>query len=293
MYVLWLGQPGCNERALVGGKAANLNRLADVHRVPPGFCLTTQAYDLAMSTKIVPAAPGEEPPRIPSEVLEPMADAYQQLAGLCGEDEPGVAVRSSAADEDGAAASFAGQYETYLNVKGVAEIAKAVWGCWASAGSARAVEYRRQRGLVAGGGRVAVLVQQLIVADAAAVAFGANPVTGRRDETVITASWGLGESIVGGTVTPDTYVVRKTDLAIVSRLAGDKRLMTVAVPAGTREVDVPLFLRDHSSLEDTQIVEIARLVNDLEQAMGWPADVECAYRGGKLFLLQCRPVTTV
>ncbi|MBI4495220.1 MAG: PEP/pyruvate-binding domain-containing protein [Chloroflexi bacterium] len=291
MYIHWLGKPNCGDRSLVGGKAANLSRLAEAHRVPPGFCLTTQAYDLAM-VRVEEAGRSEEGP-MPDALREETAIAYRQLAVLCGEAEPGVAVRSSAADEDGAFASFAGQYETYLNVKGVEEVEKAILRCWASARSQRAREYRRQRGLAPEGGRVAVLVQHLVIADASAVAFGVNPVTGQRDEIVITASWGLGESIVGGSVTPDTYVVRKDDVAILSRETGDKGRMTVAVLGGTREVAVPLFLRERPSLEEAQVVEIARLVLDLEEKMSWAVDVECAYRGGQLYLLQCRPVTTV
>jgi len=120
-----------------------------------------------------------------------------------------VAVRSSALDEDGAGASFAGQHETYLNVVGAAAVAEAVARCWASVRSSRALEYRRRQGFPLDGARIAVLVQQLIPADVSSVVFSANPVTGSRDEVMINASWGLGESIVGGTVTPDTYVVRR------------------------------------------------------------------------------------
>jgi len=218
--------------------------------------------------------------------------AYRTLGDRCGVDTPSVAVRSSALDEDGAGASFAGQHETYLNVVGAAAVAEAVARCWASVRSPRALEYRRRQGFPLDGARIAVLVQQLIPADVSSVVFSANPVTGSRDEVMINASWGLGESIVGGTVTPDTYVVRKVDMSIVSRQIAEKRQMTVLVPGGTREVDVPRFLRAQPTLTDDQVVEMARLGVTLERRTGHPVDIECAVHAGQLYLLQCRPITT-
>jgi pyruvate,water dikinase len=206
---------------------------------------------------------------------------------------PAVAVRSSALDEDGLAASFAGQHETVLNVSGLSAVLAAIGRCWASFVSERALAYRRQHGLTALPGRLAVLVQELVPADVAAVLFSANPISRRRDEIVITASWGLGESIVGGSVTPDTYIVRKGCLSIVSRQLGQKSQMTVAVPGGTREVVVPRLLRGRLTLSDEQAVELARLALRLEVVMSWPVDIECAYAADRLYLLQCRPVTTL
>jgi pyruvate,water dikinase len=110
---------------------------------------------------------------------------------------------------------------------------------------------------------------------------------------VVTASWGFGESIVGGSVTPDTYVLRKVDLAVVARRIAEKACMTVAVAGGTREVAVPRLMRSQPALTDVQAVEVARLGLALEVAMGWPVDVECAYQGGDLSLLQCRPITAL
>jgi pyruvate,water dikinase len=202
-------------------------------------------------------------------------------------------VRSSAVDEDGATASFAGQHETYLNIVGADAIIQAVTRCWESARSERALEYRRQQGLSLEHPQIAVLVQQLVASDVSAVVFSANPITGNRNEVVINASWGLGESIVGGTVTPDMFVVRKSDVAVISRVLADKQHMTVSAPGGTREVDVPRFLRQQASLSDEQAREMAQLALSLEATMGHPVDVECAYAGGGLYLLQCRPITTL
>jgi pyruvate,water dikinase len=118
-------------------------------------------------------------------------------------------------------------------------------------------------------------------------------VTGARDRIVINASWGLGESVVGGTVTPDTYTVRKADLAVIGRQIAEKRQMTVAVPGGTAEVTVPRFLRNQPALDGDQIDMLARLALELETTMGWAVDLECAYQDGQLHLLQCRPITTL
>lgn len=279
--ILWLGKAEAHDLSLVGGKTANLSLLAAKYPVPLGFCLTTEAFGKSSGEELPPALYGE------------LAAAYRNLADLCGMAEPDVAVRSSALDEDGAAASFAGQYESYLNVAGVEAVAGAVVRCWASARTERAVEYRRRKGLTLAGAQLAVLVQRLVSADVSVVVFSVNPVTGCREEILINASWGLGESIVGGTVTPDSYVVSKGELTLSECRIAEKRRMTVAVPGGIREVEVPTFLRDRTSLDEEQVVEVARLALDLEEKMGWPVDLECAYARGRLYLLQCRPVTTL
>jgi pyruvate,water dikinase len=287
MNLLWLEQAAAQQPALVGGKAANLSRLAAIYRVPAGFCLTTAAFDRAHYGSRPGAAD------LPRSLYAELAEAYQGLAALAGAPDPPVAVRSSAVDEDGDAASFAGQHETYLNVAGVGAIADAVRRCWMSAQAPRALAYRRERGLALDRVRLAVLVQQLVAADVSAIVFSANPLSGARDEIVINASWGLGESIVGGTVTPDTYIARKAGGALLSRRVAEKRRMTISVAGGTREVDVPRLLQAQPTLSDAQVAELAALACSLEQRMGWPVDVECAYAAGRLYLLQCRPITTL
>jgi phosphoenolpyruvate synthase/pyruvate phosphate dikinase len=206
-------------------------------------------------------------------------------------------VRSSAVDEDGADASFAGQHDTYLNVVGAEAIGEAIVRCWESARSPRVLEYRRQHGLPTEGARIAVLVQQLVVSDVSMVVFSANPMSGNRDEVVVNASWGLGESVVGGSVTPDTFVVHaagpEAGWQITERGLAEKRKMTVAVAGGAREVDVPRLLAKQPSLCDEQLLDVAALARSLEQTMGWPVDLEAAYRDDVLYLLQCRPITAL
>lgn len=290
--ILWLEEALCRDVSLVGAKAANLSRLATHGAVPSGFCVTGTAFDLATASGS-PSAETEHPasliPGLDSEVV----GAYRMLGERCGVASPAVAVRSSAMDEDGGDASFAGQHETYLNVVGAHAVLEAVRRCSASALSSRALEYRRGRGLDRDEIRAAVLVQRMVPADVSAVAFTMDPVTGSREEVVIDASWGLGESIVGGTVTPDTYRVRRAGLAVAAVEISEKRRMTVGTAQGTLEVDVPRFLRCQPALSEEQAVEVARLGIALEAEMGRPVDVECAYRAGRLYLLQCRPITAV
>jgi pyruvate,water dikinase len=133
----------------------------------------------------------------------------------------------------------------------------------------------------------------LVVADVAAVVFSANPITGNHAEIMINASRRLGESIVGGMVTPDTFTVRKADLAVIQRVIADKQRRTDSMPGGIHEVEVPHFLRKESSLKDEQVVEMAKLAISLKMTMEHPVDVEVVYAAGELYLLQCRPITTL
>lgn len=274
----WLGETDCHHESIVGGKAASLSRLASLHRVPHGFAIPALAATEGSLSRTLIAA---------------IERAYLTLGERCGEPAPAVAVRSSAIDEDGAQASFAGQHDTYLNIRGGDLLVDAVMRCAHSAASAEALAYRTQRGLPIDDLRLAVLVQQLVPSDVSAVAFSANPVTGSRDEVMINANWGLGESIVGGSVTPDMFVVRKGGLEIALRDVGRKERMTVLTDAGTCEVDVPPTLCVRPSLSDEEAREIAALVVALEAAVGHAVDVECAIAGSVLYLLQCRPITTL
>jgi phosphohistidine swiveling domain-containing protein len=291
--ILWLGEPACNDPLLVGGKAASLSRLAERYPVPPGFALTTALFDRASRHERSVEGDATSALSALAGLHGEIAAAYQQLAVRTGTDDPAVAVRSSAVDEDGSDASFAGQHETFLNVVGLDPLLEAIARCWESFTAPHATEYRRKQGLPIAGVRVAVLVQQLVIADSSAVIFTADPVMGTRDVIVINASWGLGESIVGGTVTPDVYVVGKQDAAVERRTIAEKRHMTVAVQGGTAEVQVPGFLRAQPALADDQVTEMPRLGVALEAANGRPVDIECAWRAGKLSLLQCRPITTL
>ena len=276
--IRWLGDDNCHHEAIVGGKAASLSRLASVHAVPHGFA--------------IPALPAVAD-SLAAPLLPAISIAYRTLGERCGGVEPAVAVRSSAVDEDGANASFAGQHDTYLNIRGADAVVAAVLRCAQSAASLEALAYRRQRGLSVEELRIAVLVQQLVPSDVSAVVFSANPVTGSRDEVMINSNWGLGESIVGGTATPDTFIVSKAGSEVTWRDIARKEIMTVMTETGTADVDVPPSMRTEPSLDDEQVFAMVQLATRLEAHLGHAVDVECAIAGGELFLLQCRPITTL
>jgi pyruvate,water dikinase len=274
----WLGHHECHDDEIVGGKAASLSRLAAAHEVPAGFAVPALS---PLATSMHPDLAGA------------IEAAYRALGERRDLRDLPVAVRSSAVDEDGVDSSFAGQHDTYLNVRGFDAVLDAVHRCVRSAASEEALAYRTQRGLAIEDVRIAVLIQELVPSDVSAVAFSANPVTGSRDEIMINANWGLGESIVGGAATPDTFVVTKDSFEVAWRDVAHKERMTVMAPLGTHDVDVPHDLRSKASLVDAQILQIARLAMMLEEAAGWAVDIECAIASDVLYLLQCRPITTL
>lgn len=280
--MLWLGEVACHDVMRAGGKAANLSRLAARFPVPTGFCVTADVL----------AALRGDAAALPAALHDEIVAAYALLGQNTGQPKPGVAVRSSACDEDGGSASFAGQLETLLNIVGQDAVAGAVLLCYRSAFSPRVQRYRMAKGLSATGLRAAVLVQWLVPAEVSGVAFSRHPITGADTHVVINASFGLGESIVSGCVTPDAFIVTKGTFSVVERVLGDKDVMIVAAPEGTKEVPVPNDLRSVLCLDDARAAEVARLAAALEGAMGWAVDIEWAYHGAKLYLLQCRPVTT-
>jgi len=204
-----------------------------------------------------------------------------------------VAVRSSATAEDLADASFAGQQETYLNVRGDDELLAAVVRCWASLWTDRAITYRARQRFDAGGLRLAVVVQRMVPAGAAGVMFTANPTNGRRDEVMITAAWGLGEAVVSGAVDTDTLVVAKADGRVRHRSIADKAVETAYVANGTAERPVPEERRRAAVLRDAAAAELARLGRRVEDHFGAPQDIEWARTTEGFVLLQARPITAL
>jgi rifampicin phosphotransferase len=299
--------------ATVGGKGASLAKLAGAGLpVPGGFHITTAAYDrfvaenhlrsavLAALEAAAPALPASleaasrtvaglfDEAAIPKQIAAAVAQAYAALG-----EEPPVAVRSSATAEDLPGLSFAGQQETFLNVRGTAAVLDAVRRCWASLWTARAIGYRARNGIDSGSVSIAVVVQLLVPAEAAGVMFTANPVSGRREEAVITATWGLGESIVGGIVTPDTLTVDKASGRVLRRETADKGVMTVRTKGGTEERLTPEVLRSKPVLSDEQAAELTRHGVRIEELYGMPMDIEWALAGTELSILQARPITAL
>jgi rifampicin phosphotransferase len=272
--------------SLVGGKAASLHRLARLgFRVPPAFCLTTEAFRAQLAATVDASlvatgaagvdsvAQGLGTTSLATRVAAALDTATTRLlaeidaAGF----EPRLAVRSSAVGEDGSAASYAGLHETELDVA-PAGVADAVRRCWASLWSPAAIAYRKRRDLSAADAAMAVVVQALVPAEAAAVAFTRHPVTGRDDQLVLTTVRGLGDAMVSGTVTPDTHVVDRATRGVVAFEPGED-------PRGP-------------ALDAAALSTLVDLCLDVEAKFGEAVDVEAAFAGSTWYLLQARPITT-
>jgi rifampicin phosphotransferase len=271
--VEWLGAADSGPEEL-GGKGASLDRLLKLgYRVPPGFCVTTTAF---RRQRAASDDSGSEVVDLPldGELRDELAASVARLVDMAAPSVDGVprfAIRSSAVGEDGSTASFAGLHETELGV-GPEDVGPAVRRCWASLWSAPAIAYRARRGLPDADAAMATVVQALVPAEASAVAFTRHPVTGRDDQVVVTTSRGLGDAMVSGTVTPDTYVIDRATRAVVAYERGDEHV--------------------GGALEESVVVELVDLCLRVEMDLGRAVDIEAARTAGRWFLLQARPITT-
>lgn len=307
MNLVDLRSAGATSRALCGGKGAELARLTrNSLPVPDGFVVTTDAFSSFVEAQgLTPScaelrtadsersadlaehlrqsiAGADFPASLERDVLQKLADFEHQHQG-----DSLWAVRSSAIAEDTDSASFAGQYDTTLGVR-AAEVTGAILHSWGSMFSERAVLYRRERGITED--RMAVVVQHLLRPDSAGVCFTVDPVSGD-DRIVINANYGLGESVVGGHATPDTYVVDSLGFAAISHVAGSKKTQVVAGEHGVETIEVPADMQRALCLAPDQVAEIAKLAAAVHALHGKPVDIEWAYENGRLFLLQARSIT--
>ncbi|MET0663706.1 MAG: PEP/pyruvate-binding domain-containing protein, partial [Ilumatobacteraceae bacterium] len=299
--------------ALVGGKGANLAALAGLEGVsmPAGFCVTTDAYrrvvaeavpvgDQLARLSLVVADDREsiatisaeirgliEAIPIPDDVAAEITAAVARLG-----DETAFAVRSSATAEDLPTASFAGQQDSFLNVRGSAAVLQHVGRCWASLFTERAVTYRLRNGIDQRTVLMAVVVQEMVVPLASGVMFTADPVTSSRKVVTIEATFGLGEAVVSGLVDPDAYRIRAGEL--VAKEIGSKRLAVVASPTGGTEVAaLEPEQQERSSLTDEQAARLAQLGRRIEAHFGCPQDIEWCLSGDGFQIVQSRPITTL
>ena len=300
---------------LIGGKGRSLAKMSNAgFNVPSGFHLTADAYrafvaENDLQDQIVslakpaldngwvtfePASAAIQKLITSREISEAIASQLRQAyASLAG--DPAVAVRSSANAEDLPGLSFAGQQETYLNVKGGDALLKAVRNCWASLWTAQAISYRHENDIEQGSVAMAVVVQIMVPADVAGILFTANPATGERTEMIVNASFGLGEAVVGGQVTPDTFVVDRESKNVKETMIGPKEQMIVSDgEQGTKLTDVKVADRDQSSLSDALLKDLVELTLKVEKNYdGLPQDIEWAIVDGKISLLQSRPITNL
>lgn len=230
---------------------------------------------------------------IPEDMTTLIIEAYNQLCQRVGEDDTDVAIRSSATAEDLPEASFAGQQDTFLHVSGNDEVMEYIRKCWASLFEARAIFYREENNFEHSKVYIAVVVQKMANADKAGVMFTVNPSTGE-EIALIEGSWGLGEAVVSGDVTPDNYQVDKKDNDIINVTVSDKKVMYTNDEDGTSvKVEVPENLRNERVLSDEELIELTEMGKRVQAHYGEPMDTEWAFENGSLFLLQARPITTL
>ncbi len=297
---------------LAGGKAVNLGELIQAGLpVPAGFVVTTDAYRLfvaenRLQTKIDQILhqialndPAQlenasqqiraafQNGRVPVDLLDELSQAYRGMVSLA---QP-VAVRSSATAEDLPDLSFAGQQDTYLNVIGEEPLLKAVVACWASLWTSRAIAYRAHNQIPQEGIALAVVVQEMVQSEVSGVLFTANPLTGKRTESIIDATFGLGEALVSGQVEPDHYVVDRSNGRVIERLLGSKAL-SIHSNAGGGTVTQHTS-NSEACLADEQILELSHLGQCAAEHFGCPQDLEWALADQCLVLLQSRPITTL
>jgi pyruvate,water dikinase len=315
--VVWLEEVGKDDLSVVGGKGASLGEMINIGvPVPGGFAVTAQAFrefinragiaeKLFDALKVNVNAEAElhkaeetakrliMEARVPKDIEQAIRSRYEELCKREGE-QVFVAVRSSATAEDLPDASFAGQQETYLNMRGADEVFNAVRRCWASLYGARAIFYRVEQGFEHDKVNLSAIVQKMVDSEKSGVMFSSQPSTGE-PLVVIEGAWGLGEAVVSGSVSPDNYVVDRKSKNILSKYVATKEIMIIRDPKTqkTVTVKVPQEKREAIVLTDNEIVELAKYAEILEKHYGIPQDIEWGVEKGKIYILQSRPITTI
>ena len=299
---------------LVGGKGANLGELTHAgFPIPPGFCVTTRAFEVFIDA--CPTSPalyelldtvtsqdvetarevGQKVRETLLEVAMPqqIADAVRQHWQALDENEA-YAVRSSATAEDLPDASFAGQQDTYLNIIGETALLDAIHRCWVSLFTDRAILYRSQNHFSHRDVQLSVVVQQMVMSEMSGILFTADPLTGHRYTIAIDASFGLGEALVSGIVSPDTYRVDKRSKTIIERQIADKHVAIYPdKEGGVRQETLDAVQQSQTVLDDEQILKLANLGARVEAHYDVPQDIEWAIVENKTYLLQARPITSL
>ena len=312
--ILWLEEIRKEDIVSVGGKGASLGEMASIGLpVPKAFVVTAQAFrrflvetgiekkifasyerlDVEDNEALEKAAEGAKTmvlkAKMPAFIKDEIRHAYKKISA----EDLIVAVRSSATAEDLPDASFAGQQETYLNIKGEAALLEAVQKCWASLYGARAIYYRAKQGFDDHTVNIAVVVQQLVHSEKAGVMFTSHPITGE-PLTIIEGSWGLGEAVVSGSVSPDKYIFDQRSEKVDDVLISNKKVEIIADgDHGTKLVDVPPSRQDTQVLSTAEITKLAMYGKIAENHYGIPQDVEWGIVNGIIYILQSRPITTI
>ncbi|MEY8352650.1 PEP/pyruvate-binding domain-containing protein [Lachnospiraceae bacterium 54-53] len=312
MFVRNLKDINIRDIVSVGGKAANLGELcAWKVNVPKGFCITYAAYEEFVKVNRINESiqfyldenlrkrisldqcseciikcflDGSIPNKLGVEIIR----EYRTLGKNAA-----VAIRSSASTEDLEESSFAGQQDTFLNISGDYNVFQHVKRCWASLWSPRAIDYRKKREYENRDIYMAVLVQRMIRPDAAGVVFTCNPVNFRREEMLINSSYGLGEAVVSGTVSPDTYFYNTGKKRITYRKKGKKEYRYINSDSGIKKILNSSKMRNSYSLNYLNVWRLVKVCKKIECRFGGPQDIEWGIAGGKIYILQSRPVTSM
>jgi pyruvate,water dikinase len=297
---------------IAGGKGASLGEMTQVGiPVPPGFVILAPAFDEFLKVAdldveldaildhvdhAVMHQIDEASERIKALIMDkeiPLAMAEEIQGSFKELDAEFVAVRSSATSEDSADAAWAGQLNTYLNTT-EEKLLKNVKKCWASLFTPRAIFYRFEKGLHGKPISVAVVVQKMIQSEVSGIAFSVHPVTQDYDQLIIEAGFGLGEAIVSGSITPDSFVIEKNKWMIIDKnITTQERGLFRKSEGGNEWLDIPTDKGERSTLTDDQVIELAKLVVKIEKHYGFPVDVEWAREGGNFYITQSRPITTL
>jgi len=318
-FIRWLSELRRQDLLLVGGKAANLGELCELDfPVPPGFCVTTEAFQyfaesIGLKSEVSAAMSAlniddyqqlwktsqalrafVRSHGIPAEIEREILEAYQILSE--NNEEPAwVAVRSSATSEDLSEASFAGQLDTYLNLRGGQSVIAAVLKCWAGLFTERVILYRQKKaGFSRTDASMGVVVQEMVDATRSGVMFTMHPVTKDHSKILIEATIGLGEALVGGAATPDTYLVDKATLEVVEQHVGTKKRVVLRNPVGggVIRIETPQGQERKPCLSTAEVQRIAELGRRIEAEYGnTPQDIEWAIGDSVPYILQTRPVT--
>ena len=315
--VVWLEEVGKDDLSIVGGKGASLGEMINIGvPVPGGFAVTAQAFrdfinragiaqklfealkvDVNQESELHKAEKAAKKlimdAKVPEDIEQAIKSRYEELCKREGK-QVFVAVRSSATAEDLPDASFAGQQETYLNVRGAEDVFNAVRKCWASLYGARAIFYRVEQGFEHDKVNLSAIVQKMVDSEKSGVMFSSQPSTGE-PLVVIEGAWDLGEAVVSGSVSPDNYVVDRKTKSIVSKYIATKEIMIIKDPKTlkTVTVKVPAKKKEAAVLKDSEAVELAEYAEMLEKHYGIPQDIEWGVEKNKIYILQSRPITTI
>jgi pyruvate,water dikinase len=272
-----------------GGKASHLGELMRLGiRVPSGFCLGHAA--IAALTCNAGQKINEVDAVLKSKLAEIVGPYFSSLTKHAGAGTL-LAVRSSASGEDSAGASFAGQFDSILGVRTIDEVCDAIILCWKSKSSGRAISYTRKRKLPTAS--MSVIVQQLIVPEIAGVCFTCHPVTFDKDMVVVEANWGFGDTVVSGMVSPDHFEVSAKSRKVKIRLVARKRCMSILLGHKIERVPIPEDQQRSACLNDVDLFKIVDTALTIQAHFNHPQDIEWVLAGGKLFIVQSRPVTVV